>query len=325
MTQLVVDLAHGIKDRQRGALARAITLVESTHPAHREQAIELLDMLLPERNDTTRVAFTGPPGAGKSTLINALTSHVTGAGHCVAVLAIDPTSARSGGALLGDRTRMVDQSQNENVFIRSSPSGLTLGGVAQRTRDVMLLCEAAGFDTVFIETVGVGQSEFEAAQMVDCFVLLLAPGGGDELQAIKAGIVEYADIVAVNKADGDLALTAKRLRADYESALGMGHGRVPSWTRPVLLTSAETGLGIDDLWNAISAFETNLDADGTRARWRAEQRLGALHDALVELLVERAEKAAGTAPDLETLRAEVAAGRISPLSAATHLANDVRF
>lgn len=323
MTQSVAELERGIRGGQRAALARAITYVESSRTDHRAMANELLDALLPERTDTTRVAISGPPGAGKSTLINALAGHVVGEGHRVAILAIDPTSARSGGALLGDRTRMTDLSLNEDVFVRSSPSGLTLGGVAQRTREVMLLCEATGFDTVLIETVGVGQSEIEAAQMVDCFVLLLAPGGGDELQAIKAGIVEHADIVAVNKADGDLVNAARRLRADYQSALDMGHGRVPAWNRSVLLTSAETGAGIDELWSTISAFEALVTGDGTRDRWRAQQRLVAMRDALVELLVERAQREVNAASTGEALEHDVARGAISPTTAATRLADEL--
>ncbi|MBY0431424.1 MAG: methylmalonyl Co-A mutase-associated GTPase MeaB, partial [Rhodospirillales bacterium] len=214
MTADIQTLAAGLRAGQRRALARAITLVESTRPDHRRAAEALLEQVLPNTGRSVRLGISGVPGVGKSTFIEALGLHLTRQEHRIAVLAVDPSSPRSGGSILGDKTRMEELSRDERAFIRPSPSGCTLGGVARRTREVMLLCEAAGFDVVIIETVGVGQSETAVADMVDMFLLLLVPGGGDELQGIKKGIVELADLVVVNKADGDLAAAAERAAAE---------------------------------------------------------------------------------------------------------------
>src|SRR6188472_250749 len=221
------ELADAVRAGDRRALARAITLVESTRADHRDDAVELLDALMPATGEATRVGISGAPGAGKSTFIEALGMHLVDAGHRVAVLAVDPSSTRSGGSILGDKTRMEELSRRPEAYIRPSPSSGTLGGVARRTREAMLVCEAAGFDVVVIETVGVGQSEVAVAGMVDLFVLLLGPGAGDELQGVKRGIVELADVVVVNKADGALADLARHTAADYTHALHLvGQARV---------------------------------------------------------------------------------------------------
>ena len=214
----------------RRALARAITLIESRRPEHQEQAEQLLGRLLPATGKAVRLGISGTPGAGKSTFIEALGAHLIEQGHQVAVLAVDPSSRRSGGSILGDKTRMQRLAQAPEAFIRPSPAGGTLGGVTRRTREAALACEAAGFDVVVIETVGVGQSESAVADMVDSFLLLLAPGGGDELQGIKRGIVELADLVVINKADGELLAAALRAQADYRAALQLLRPRPSAWT-----------------------------------------------------------------------------------------------
>ena len=214
----------------RRALARAITLIESTRADHRERADELLAEILPRTGKSVRLGITGVPGVGKSTLIERFGLGLIGQGRSLAVLAIDPSSKRGGGSILGDKTRMEELSRNEDAFIRPSPAGATLGGVARRTREAMLLVEAAGFDTVIVETVGVGQSETTVADMVDMFIVLLLPGGGDELQGIKRGVIELADLVVVNKADGDLKAMAKRSATDYQHALRMLRSPTAGWT-----------------------------------------------------------------------------------------------
>src|SRR5690348_14604418 len=210
---------EALRSGDRRALARAITLVESTKPADREKAEELLSAVLPDAGRAIRLGISGAPGAGKSTFIEAFGGYLTKQGHKVAVLAVDPSSRRSGGSILGDKTRMEKLARDTNAFIRPSPAGTTLGGVARRTREAMLLTEAAGFDVVIVETVGVGQSETAVSEMVDLFVLLLAPGGGDDLQGIKRGVMELADLVIVTKADGELAAVARRTEADYRMAM----------------------------------------------------------------------------------------------------------
>lgn len=312
-------LVEGIRAGQRVALSRAITLVESTRADDRARAATLLDALLPERTDTTRLAISGPPGAGKSTLIEALGRHVIAAGHQVAVLAVDPTSTVSGGSILGDKHRMTELAFDDAAYVRPSPAGSTLGGIARRTREAMILCEAAGFDVVIVETVGVGQSEVAVADLVDCFTLLLAPGGGDEIQGMKRGIVELADVVVVNKADGELEPAAKRIATEYRSAMSLSHGRVPAWERPVLLASATTGRGVPELWDAVVAFEQVLEP--TRATLRAEQRVLGFRHALVAEITERVEQAVATATEIAPLEADVRRGTTSPSTAAATLAD----
>src|SRR5437660_8733446 len=244
-----LGLADAVRGGDRRALARAITLVESTREDHRDDAITLLQALMPGAGVAIRVGISGAPGAGKSTFIETLGLHLVDAGHRVAVLAVDPSSTRSGGSILGDKTRMEQLSRRPQAFIRPSPSGGTLGGVARRTREALLVCEAAGFDVVLVETVGVGQSEVAVASMVDLFLLLLAPGAGDELQGVKRGIVELADLIVVNKADGALIEAARHTASDYAHALHLvGQAGVQ-----VLLASALEGTGIAEAWAATEA------------------------------------------------------------------------
>lgn len=264
-------LAERIGAGDRRALARAITLVESTRDDHRRAAEALLERLLPSTGGSVRIGITGVPGVGKSTFIERFGLHVIGLGSRVAVLAVDPSSKRSGGSILGDKTRMEDLSRHADAFIRPSPAGTTLGGVARRTRESMLLCEAAGFDVVLVETVGVGQSETAVADMVDMFLLLLLPGGGDELQGIKRGIVELADLLVVNKADGDLQDAARHTAADYRHALQMLRGASPHWSPKVQLCSALTGTGVPEVWEAVGDYCEALGQSGEIAARRASQ------------------------------------------------------
>ena len=306
------ELAAGVRAGDRRALARAITLVESTRADHRDEAVALLDELLPATGGAARVGISGAPGAGKSTFIEALGLHLLDRGSRVAVLAVDPSSTRTGGSILGDKTRMERLSRSPAAFIRPSPSGGTLGGVARRTREAMLVCDAAGFDVVLVETVGVGQSEVAVAGMVDVFLLLLAPAAGDELQGVKRGIVELADVVVVNKADGALAAAAAQTASAYANAL---HLVRPSDV-PVLTCSALEGTGIDRVWAAVAR---RIDADrrsGELARRRAEQARQWMWADVTDTLVERLRADPRLRAELEQLEQDVAAGRISPAAAA---------
>ena len=311
-------LAAQLLSGDRRALARGITLVESTRADDREAADALLTEVMPHTGRAIRIGISGSPGAGKSTLIEALGLHVVDTGHRVAVLAVDPSSSRTGGSILGDKTRMEQLSRHPAAFVRPSPAGSTLGGVARRTREAMLLCEASGFDVVIVETVGVGQSETAVAEMVDCFVLLIAPGGGDELQGIKRGIVELADIVAVNKADGPLAPVASATASDYAAALHMVRPRSASWTPRVVLCSALEQQGIDDLWLTVEEFGRAVAGDELDAR-RREQARAWMRDELADSLLDRLHADARTAAAAAALEADVAAGRIAPTTAARRL------
>src|SRR5689334_1629545 len=254
----------------RRALAQAITLVESTRPDHRERADALLAALLPHTGKSVRLGITGVPGVGKSTFIERFGLSLLERGRSLAVLAIDPSSKRGGGSILGDKTRMEELSRRTAAFIRPSPAGATLGGVARRTRETMLLVEAAGFDTVIVETVGVGQSETAVADMVDLFIVLLLPAGGDDLQGIKRGVIELADLIVVNKADGDLKATARRSVADYQHALRMLRSPTAGWTPEVTTCSALTGAGVAEIWTVVERFLSAVGRPGI-ARRRAEQ------------------------------------------------------
>ena len=265
------ELVAGVRAGDRTILGRAITLVESDARADRELAEQLLESLLPHGLDTHRVGITGVPGVGKSTFIDALGTRLTGEGHRVAVLAVDPTSSLTGGSILGDKTRMTRLARDECAFIRPSPSSGTLGGVARQTRESMLLCEAAGFDVILIETVGVGQSETVVDEMVDFFLVLMLAGAGDELQGIKRGILEIADLVAINKSDGENQAAAGRARAEYAGALRLMRPRSEAWEPRVLCVSALEELGLDELWSAIEVHRGLLEASGERAARRSEQ------------------------------------------------------
>ena len=312
-------LIDGVARGDRRSLARAITLAESTRSDHRDLADEILEGLLPRTGAATRIGISGPPGVGKSTFIEALGVHVIDEGHRLAVLAVDPSSRRTGGSILGDKTRMAELSNRREAFIRPSPGSGHLGGVARRTREAMLLCEAAGYDVVFVETIGVGQSEVAVADMVDLFALLVAPGGGDELQGIKRGIMELADLVVVNKADGDLAPAAGRTRADYASAVHLLRPKWRAWATEVLSCSALTEAGIDEVWVAIERFRQAVAASGELDEARSHQATAWLWSEVGDALLDRFSAdpvVAGLVPQLE---ADVAAGRMAPTRAARRL------
>jgi LAO/AO transport system kinase len=313
------ELADALLAGDRRALARSITLVESTRADHRAEAVALLDAVLPATGTAVRVGITGTPGAGKSTFVEELGTRLTTAGHRLAVLAIDPSSRRSGGSILGDKTRMERLARDPQAFIRPSPSGGALGGVARRTREAGLLCEAAGFDVVVVETVGVGQSEVAVADMVDCFVLLAAPGGGDELQGIKRGIMELADVVVVNKADGDLQPAANRAVADYRHAVHLLRPKHQGWQVPVLAVSALTGGGVDEAWTAVSECVAQLRETGELAKLRSSQAVAWMWDEIRESLLDAFRGNPAVAARWPEVEAAVRDGRLSPASAARTL------
>jgi LAO/AO transport system kinase len=278
------DYVSGVLAGDRTVLARAITLVESNAPNHFEQAQELLPQLLPHTGNAIRVGITGVPGAGKSTFIEALGLYLVGQGHKVAVLAVDPTSSLTRGSILGDKTRMEALAREANAFIRPSPTGGALGGVARKTRETMLVCEAAGFDVILVETVGTGQSEVAVRSMVDFFLLLLIPGAGDELQGIKKGIVEMADAVLINKADGENKAMAEAARADYNRALHYLPSISEGWHARAYTASALTGDGIEQIWKVIESFQARTAASGAFQRRRREQAREWLHTLIEEQL-----------------------------------------
>ncbi len=283
----VDDYVAGVRAGNRTILARAITLVESDSPRHEAQGQEVLQQLLPFTGRAKRVGITGVPGVGKSTFIESLGCQLVERGQKLAVLTIDPTSSRTGGSILGDKTRMERLCQLPAAFIRPSPSGLSLGGVARRTRETMLLCEAAGFDTILVETVGVGQTEIALRSMVDFFLLLLLPGAGDELQGIKKGIVEMADLVAINKADGENRLRAELARQDQAAALHYLQPATAEWPTEVLLCAGLTGAGIPEIWECVEKFYGALEPKGVIARRRQEQSLSWLNDLIQDELKRR--------------------------------------
>lgn len=303
----------------RRALARAITLVESTRPDHRAAARTLLDEVVPLSGGALRLGISGAPGAGKSTLIEALGLHCVENGHKVAVLAVDPSSTRSGGSILGDKTRMTELGRHPRAFIRPSPSAGTLGGVARRTREAMLLCEAAGFDVVFVETVGVGQSEVAVADLVDLFLLVASPAGGDELQGIKRGIMELADLIVVNKSDGDLVGPSQRAAAELRRAVRLLRPKRPGWDVPVIRCSAITGDGIPDVWDAVRRSHEQLRDRGDLDRLRAAQNVAWMWSEVTADLLDGLRSHPEVQADLDALEAQVAAGRRSPASAAEEL------
>lgn len=315
----IADLAERIRRGDRRALAQAITLVESTRPDHREQAEGLLAALLPHTGKGVRIGISGVPGVGKSTFIEAFGLHVIGQGHKAAVLAIDPTSQRTGGSILGDKTRMEMLSRDISAFIRPSPAGATLGGVARRTREAMLLVEAAGFDVVIVETVGVGQSETAVADMVDLFLLLLPPAGGDELQGIKKGIVELADMIVVNKADGDLANAARHAVAEYRHALSLLRPANANWRVPILSCSALNNLGIDKVWDGIGEYRRILGDDGSIARRRGEQAQAWMWNEIRESLISAFQADPAVRAELAGLEQAAASSFVTPGAAARRL------
>jgi LAO/AO transport system kinase len=320
----VSDLAKQVLEGDRRALARAITMVESTRADHRDEAAALLTELLPHTGGAVRIGVSGAPGAGKSTFIESFGLRLIEQGHRVAVLAVDPSSTRTGGSILGDKTRMGDLARADAAFVRPSPTAGTLGGVARRTREAMLLCEAAGFDVVMVETVGVGQSEVAVAGMVDLFVLVIAPGAGDELQGIKRGIIELADIVVVNKYDGDLAAAARSTAADYGSALRLVRSKTSAWTPRVVLVSAVEGTGIDELWATVEEFRAALGATGDLERRRAEQAREWMWSEVSESLMESLRRDADVSALVQRLEQAVTAGEVPPASAARQILDAYR-
>lgn len=315
----VEDYVAGVRGGDRTILARAITLVESNSRLHEAQAQEVLHRILPFTGQAKRVGITGVPGVGKSTFIESLGCQLVETGHKLAVLTIDPTSSRSGGSILGDKTRMERLCQLPAAFIRPSPSGLSLGGVARRTRETMLLCEAAGFDAILVETVGVGQTEIAMRSMVDFFLLLLLPGAGDELQGIKKGIVEMADLVAINKADGDNRLRAELTRQDQAAALHYLQPATPGWLTEAVLCAGRDGQGVPEIWERIGAFYTTLTPRGVIAQRRQQQSLAWLSDLIEDELKRRFYRDPRVAGRLDATRRALMEGRITAVNAARSL------
>ena len=312
-------LAADLTDGDQRALARAITLVESTRADHRATAVTLVDEGWSRTGGAVRVGISGPPGVGKSTFIEALGTQLTGAGHKVAVLAVDPSSSVTGGSILGDKTRMEMLARDPRAFIRPTPAGRELGGVARRTREALLLCEAAGFDVVLVETVGVGQSEIAVAQLTDLFVLLASPAGGDDLQGIKRGIMELADLVVVTKADGALATAANHACADIRRALALLRPRHPELPPQALLASSINGTGVAEVWAAIEAGHAVLRSTGRLDELRAEQAKAWMWSEINAGVVERLRADPEAKAQLVELEAAVAAGTLSPAAAAERL------
>ncbi|GBD42311.1 putative GTPase [bacterium HR39] len=305
----------GVLSGDRAALARAITLIESRHPEDRLLAERVLERLLPHTGRSHRIGISGVPGVGKSTFVDALGIRLVEQGHRLAVLAVDPTSVRTGGSILGDKTRMARLASHPNAYIRPSPSGGALGGVARTTRETILLCEAAGFDLVFVETVGVGQSEVEVAGMVDLFLVLTLPGGGDELQGIKKGILELADIIAVNKADGDNLPRAREAARQLRAALRLLEPADALWHTPVLLVSALTGAGLDGLWQEVCRHRAVMQGASAFAARRRRQQVRWFHRLLDERLERLLEDCPAVAELLPRLEREVEAGTVTPTAA----------
>lgn len=320
----LTPLAEAMLQGDRRALARAITLIESTRPADRRDAEVLLTLLLPHVGRAMRIGISGAPGVGKSTFIEAFGTQIIDEGHRLAVLAVDPSSQRSGGSILGDKTRMESLARNPSAFIRPSPAGATLGGVARRTRETILLSEAAGFDLVMVETVGVGQSETAVSGMVDLFVLLIGPGGGDELQGIKRGVMELADIALVTKADGELKPAAARAASDYAHALHLMRPKYANLPPRVMQVSALEGRGISEAWSALRRFHEELRASGQLKKLREEQLRSWFWNEVQAILAEEISGNPAFARKAAAVETDVVAGRQLPNGAARALVQHFR-
>jgi LAO/AO transport system kinase len=313
------DYAAGVLAHDPTVLGRAITLVESNAPAHQQQAQALLARLLPHTGRAWRIGITGIPGAGKSTFIETLGCHLTDRGRRVAVLAIDPSSSVSGGSILGDKVRMEKLCQRRTAFIRPSPSSGSLGGVARKTREAILVCEAAGFDTVIVETVGVGQSEVAVRSMVDFFLVLTIAGAGDEMQGIKKGVIELADALVINKADGDNRARATATQAEMRRVLHYLHAATPGWETPALLASALTGDGVPEVWRTTEEFFRTVEASGRLAARRRAQAVEWMHALIAESLRTRFYASPAVRRRLPAIESAVAEGRMPALAAALEL------
>jgi len=316
------ELVAGIRAGDRAVLSRAITLLESRRADHRRLADALIECLLPRTGGAHRIGITGVPGVGKSTLVDALGMRLVERGHRLAVLTVDPSSVRTGGSILGDKTRMANLAAHPAAYIRPSPSGGALGGVAARTRETILLCEAAGYDLVFVETVGVGQSEVLVAGMVDFFLVLALPGAGDELQGLKKGVLELADAIAVNKADGDNRLRAEQAARHYRNALAILEPEHPDWRPPVLCVSARTGEGLDELWSTIERHREIFRRTGAFERRRRDQRVAWFRSALDERLERLLREDPLIARRFPEIEVAVAEGRTAPGAAAERLVRE---
>ena len=313
------SLAKAVLQGNRRALAQAITLIESTRADHRAVACDLLGRLMPYSGHSIRLGISGVPGVGKSTFIEALGNHIIDAGHRVSVLTVDPSSAISGGSILGDKTRMELLSRRPEAYIRPSPAGSTLGGVTRRSREALILCEAAGFDVVVVETVGVGQSETKVADMTDMFVLLQLPGGGDELQGIKRGIMELADLILINKADDGLKALAARSVADYRNALRLLHPRSANWKVQVLTCSARDGVGIAEVWELGLQHHSVHVASGELNTRRAAQARDWMWSDVSDNLLTALQSDPRVRKQIPLLEAAASSGRIPPTIAAQQL------
>jgi len=316
----IATLARRVRGGDRATLARAITLIESKRADHRKAAQQLVQELLPSTGKAIRVGITGAPGVGKSTTIDALGTYLTGKGHRVAVLAVDPSSTRTGGSILGDKTRMARLATDANAFVRPSPSSGTLGGVAAKTRETMLICEAAGYDVILVETVGIGQSETAVADMSDFFLALMLPGAGDELQGIKKGVVELADMIAVNKADGDNLKRAQAAAGEYRAALHILVPRSPNWTPPVVTYSGLTGDGIATLWAHVLRHRETTQRSGELAQTRRAQQVKWLWSMLDDRVSSRLRSDPRLRARLPAIESAVAAGTLSPTLAVEEIA-----
>ncbi len=318
----IAQLAEGISSGKRRPLAKAITLIESNREDDQKKAAELLSTL-PKRDDSLRVGISGVPGVGKSTFIEALGNLLINQGHRVAVLAVDPSSPTTGGSILGDKTRMEELSGKEEAFIRPSPTAGTLGGVAKKTRESIRLCEAAGYDIILVETVGVGQSEFEVASMVDCFLVLMLPGAGDSLQGIKRGILEITDVLVINKADGDQKKLAEMAKSEYKHAFHMLAPKYPGTEVAILTISALQKSGIEEVWEAVNTFKQHLVGNELFIKNRNKQELNWFKRLVEDELLHKVWNQKSTQKFVNELKQSMLAGELSPTEAARRMIGEI--